>query len=75
MKMDDVTDNLVAVYRLKGCPAQGAFDAVGELLNERFRQWEATEAKLPRWEREIDSQVLKYVEGIKATVQANAVWR
>ena len=60
---------------MDGMSAQEAFDYVGRLLEERYRRWEAAEARVPRWEHPTDMHVAKYIEGIKAVVRANLYWR
>lgn len=66
---------MVAVCRLNGMTLQAAFDTVGSLLESRYQQWEVAEAKIPSWGEKIDAEVHKYVDGIKAVVQANLSWR
>lgn len=55
--------------------AQQAFDNVGRLLEEQFKRWDIAEASVPSWGEPIDSQVKKYIDGIKAVVRANLYWR
>lgn len=74
-KGDGYTGNVIAVCRMNGMTAQQAFDYVGKLLDDRYRRWEAAEARIPRWGYPTDVQVEKYVEGIKSVVRANLYWR
>lgn len=55
--------------------AQQAFDTIGRLLEEQFKRWDIAEASVPSWGEPIDSQVKKYIDGIKAVVRANLYWR
>ncbi|KFH47455.1 Presilphiperfolan-8-beta-ol synthase-like protein [Hapsidospora chrysogenum ATCC 11550] len=71
---DGYTGNIVAACRMDGMSAQEAFDYVGRLLEERYRRWEAAEARVPHWEYPTNMHVAKYIEGIKAVVRANLYW-
>ncbi|RGP69189.1 terpene synthase metal-containing [Fusarium longipes] len=72
---DDCPFSMVASCRMVGQSPQQAFDTVGALLEERYREWETVVGQLPSWGREIDAQVARYIEGIQNVVQANVTWR
>jgi hypothetical protein len=65
---------MVASCRMAGQSPQEAFDTVGALLEERYKEWETAITDLPSWGPEIDAQVARYVEGIQNVVQANVTW-
>ena len=60
---------------MAGQPPQQAFNTVGALLEERYKEWSSVITQLPTWGPEIDAQVARYVEGIQNVVQANVTWR
>ena len=66
---------MVVICQKHGLSAQQAFNAVGELLESRYRGWEVVEARVPSWGEAVDGEVEKYIDGIKAVVQANLTWR
>lgn len=72
---EGVPHNMVALCRMKGMPAQEAFDTVGELLQDRYQRWDIVEGQIRRWGEGIDAQVQRYIEGIKCVVKANLYWR
>lgn len=67
--------NLVAVCRNSGMSAQAAFDALGKMLQCRFRDCYLALASLPSWGTEIDAQVQNYIRGVLNVVRANLNWR
>jgi hypothetical protein len=71
---DDCPFSMVASCRMAGQSPQEAFDTVGALLEERYKEWETAITDLPSWGPEIDAQVARYVEGIQNVVQANVTW-
>ena len=68
-------DNLVAICRLNGIPAQQAFDRVNSLLTERYRDWYLALADLPQWGERIDVEVQTYIQGVQNITLANLNWR
>ena len=66
---------MVASCRMAGQSPQQAFNTVGALLEERYKEWATVITQLPTWGPEIDAQVARYVEGIQNVVQANVTWR
>ena len=66
---------MVAVCRNAGMSTQAAYDHMGDLLKQRYRDWYLALAALPSWGREIDAEVQQYIEGVKRVVQANLHWR
>lgn len=66
---------MVIVCQFHGLSAQQAFDTVGKLLEDCYRRWEVVEASVPRWGAEVDAEVQRYIDGIKAVVKANLNWR
>ncbi len=53
---------------------QQAMDYAGELVINRYADFELIRPELPSWGTEIDDQVQKYVEGLTAGISANAFW-
>lgn len=72
---DGVQHSMVAVCRDAGMSAQAAYDHMGDLLKERYRDWYLALATLPSWGQQIDAQVQRYIEGVQRVVQANLHWR
>jgi hypothetical protein len=66
---------MVVICRQHGLSVQQAFNTVGELLESRYRRWEVVEARIPRRGEAVNTEVGKYIDGIKAVVQANLTWR
>lgn len=66
---------MVIVCQLHGLSTQQAFDMVGKLLEDRYRRWEEVETSFPRWGAEVDAEVQRYIDSIKAVVKANLNWR
>jgi hypothetical protein len=60
---------------MNGMMAQEAFDTVGELLQERYQNWDVVEGQVRSWGEEVDTHVRKYIEAIKCVVKANLYWR
>ncbi|KAF4454624.1 hypothetical protein F53441_2858 [Fusarium austroafricanum] len=71
---DDCPFSMVAACRMTGQSAQQAFDTVGDLLEERYQEWETVIKKLPSWGPEADANVARYIQGIQNVVQANISW-
>ncbi|OAA74565.1 terpene synthase [Akanthomyces lecanii RCEF 1005] len=72
---EGVPHNMVIVCQLRGLSAQQAFDTVGKLLEGCYRRWEEVEGIVPHWGAEVDAEVQRYIDGIKAVVKANLNWR
>ena len=70
-----VNNNLVAICRLNGSPAQQAFDRVNNLLIECYRDWYLALADLPQWGEQIDVEVQTYIQGVQNITLANLNWR
>lgn len=66
---------MVAACRMTGQSPQEAFDTVGDLLEQRYQEWEDVIAQLPSWGPKIDIDVARYIQGIQNVVQANITWR
>lgn len=60
---------------MNGMTAQEAFNTVGELLQERYRNWDVVEGQVRSWGEEADTHVQRYIEAIKCVVKANLYWR
>ncbi|PWY91371.1 pentalenene synthase [Aspergillus sclerotioniger CBS 115572] len=71
---EGVTHNLVAICRHNGMPAQMAFDHVGNMLIERYRDWYLALAELPTWGERVDADVQQYIRGVQNVVRANLHW-
>lgn len=55
--------------------AQGAFDYVGQMLEERLERMAACIDQLPEYDdAEITRDIGCYVEGVKNTIKANLYW-
>ena len=74
-KAEGVNHNLVAICRIRGMPAQQAFDRINELLKDCYRDWYLALADLPQWGEKTDTEVQKYVQGVQNVVLANLNWR
>ncbi|KAM0545031.1 hypothetical protein ACHAPJ_011541 [Fusarium lateritium] len=72
---DDCPFSMVATCRMTGQSPQQAFDTVGDLLEQRYQEWQTAIAQLPSWGPKIDANVARYIEGIQNVVQANVTWR
>ncbi|KAF5606173.1 presilphiperfolan-8-beta-ol synthase [Fusarium subglutinans] len=72
---DDCPFSMVAACRMTGQSPQEAFDTVGNLLEERYQDWQSAIEQLPSWGPEIDANVARYIQGIQNVVQANITWR
>ncbi|KAJ3498172.1 hypothetical protein NLG97_g1330 [Lecanicillium saksenae] len=72
---EDVPHNMVAVCRLHGMSVQQAFDTVGKLLEHRYQRWDEIKESLPSWCVTADTDVRRYIDGIKSVVSANLNWR
>ncbi|KAK1984687.1 terpene synthase metal binding domain-containing protein [Colletotrichum cereale] len=66
--------NMVAACRMAGKSAQEAFDTVGSLLEESYREWDEIMRCLPDWGGNVNSEVGGYIRGIQDVVQANISW-
>lgn len=75
IQKEGVSHNLVAICRHNGMPAQVAFNHVGEMLIERYRDWYLALAALPTWGERIDADVQEYIRGVQNVVRANLHWR
>jgi len=53
---------------------QQAMDYAGELIVNRYADFERIRRELPSWGTEIDDQVQKYVEGLTVGISATPVW-
>ena len=73
--MEDVSENIIALIRGRGKTAQEAFDEVGVLLQQRYRDFYLAQADLPHVNQEIDIDIQKYVEGVRNIMKANLNWR
>ncbi|KAI3034322.1 Initiator tRNA phosphoribosyl transferase family protein [Aspergillus niger] len=71
---EGVSHNLVAICRHNGMPAQVAFNHVGEMLIERYRDWYLALAALPTWGERVDADVQEYIRGVQNVVRANLHW-
>ncbi|PYI05323.1 pentalenene synthase [Aspergillus sclerotiicarbonarius CBS 121057] len=71
---EGVSHNLVAICRHNGMPAQMAFNHVGNMLTERYRDWYLALAALPTWGERIDAGVQQYIRGVQNVVRANLHW-
>ncbi|RAL02054.1 terpene synthase family protein [Aspergillus ibericus CBS 121593] len=71
---EGVSHNLVAICRHNGMPAQMAFNHVGSMLTERYRDWYLALAALPTWGERIDADVQQYIRGIQNVARANLHW-
>ncbi|KAH8762474.1 isoprenoid synthase domain-containing protein [Diaporthe sp. PMI_573] len=71
---EGVPHNMVSLCRMNGMMAQEAFDTVGELLQERYQNWDVVEGQVRSWGEEVDTHVRKYIEAIKCVVKANLYW-
>ncbi|RAK87250.1 terpenoid synthase [Aspergillus costaricaensis CBS 115574] len=74
IQKEGVSHNLVAICRHNGMPAQVAFNHVGEMLIERYRDWYLALAALPTWGERIDADVQEYIRGVQNVVRANLHW-
>lgn len=75
IQKEGVSHNLVAICRHNGMPAQMAFDHVGNMLIERYRDWYLALAALPTWGERLDADVQQYIQGVQNVVRANLHWR
>jgi hypothetical protein len=66
---------MVAACRMTGQSPQEAFNTVGDLLEQRYQEWENVITQLPSWGPMIDVDVARYIQGIQNVVQANITWR
>ncbi|KAG5661739.1 hypothetical protein KAF25_003978, partial [Fusarium avenaceum] len=71
---DDCPFSMVAACRMTGQSPQEAFDTVGDLLEQRYQEWEDVITQLPSWGPKIDIDVARYIQGIQNVVQANITW-
>ncbi|CVK85123.1 uncharacterized protein FMAN_02036 [Fusarium mangiferae] len=71
---DDCPFSMVAACRMTGQSPQEAFDTVGNLLEERYQDWQSSIEQLPSWGPDIDTNVARYIQGIQNVVQANITW-
>ncbi|KAI9147523.1 (+)-eremophilene synthase [Paramyrothecium foliicola] len=71
---EGVPHNIVAIHRLNGMTAQQAFDAAGHLLETCYQRWETVEGLLAKSAMGSETDVARYVAGIKCVVQANVSW-
>ncbi|KAF4438743.1 hypothetical protein FACUT_4691 [Fusarium acutatum] len=72
---DDCPFSMVAACRMTGQSPQEAFNTVGNLLEDRYQDWQNAIEQLPSWGPEIDSNVARYIQGVQNVVQANITWR
>ncbi|KAJ4267010.1 hypothetical protein NW762_003108 [Fusarium torreyae] len=72
---DDCPFSMVAACRMTGQSPQQAFDTVGDILEQRYQEWQTAIGQLPSWGPEIDGNIAQYIEGIQNVVQANVTWR
>lgn len=80
---EGVPHNLVAMARYQlqshgsqlSVHPQVAFDGVGALLDELYRDWFLALANLPSWGEKVDGDVQRYVSSVRAVVMANLNWR
>lgn len=66
---------MVAACRMTGQSPQEAFNTVGDLLEQRYQEWENVITQLPSWGPKVDVDVARYIQGIQNVVQANITWR
>ncbi|GAT29770.1 terpene synthase metal binding domain protein [Aspergillus luchuensis] len=59
---------------LSYCKEEVAFNHVGEMLIERYRDWYLALAALPTWGERIDADVQEYIRGVQNVVRANLHW-
>ncbi|PYH95298.1 pentalenene synthase [Aspergillus ellipticus CBS 707.79] len=71
---DGVSHNMVAICRHNGMPAQMAFNHIGNMLTERYRDWYLALAALPTWGERVDADVQQYIRGVQNVVRANLHW-
>lgn len=72
---EGVPHNVVAVSRMRGMSAQGAFDYVGQMLEERLELMASCIDRLPGYDdAKITRDIDCYVEGVKNTIKANLYW-
>ncbi|GIZ48664.1 hypothetical protein CKM354_001171500 [Cercospora kikuchii] len=72
---EGVPHNAVAVSRMRGMSAQGAFDYVGQMLEERLELMASCIDRLPEYDDAIITRDIGcYVEGVKNTIKANLYW-
>ncbi|PWY75125.1 pentalenene synthase [Aspergillus heteromorphus CBS 117.55] len=71
---EGVRHNMVAICRHNGMPAQMAFNHIGSMLAERYRDWYLALAALPTWGEPVDADVQKYIRGVQNVVRANLHW-
>lgn len=74
-RAEGVAHNMVTVLRAKGMSAQEAFDHIGELLRECYRDWYLAQARLRQWGEDIDFQVHRYIAALHSILLGSLHWQ
>ncbi|KAF3761240.1 hypothetical protein M406DRAFT_65720 [Cryphonectria parasitica EP155] len=69
-----VKHNIIHVLRNQNLSEQQAIDEIGEMLDERYREWYRALAEMPIWGEKVDRDVLKYIWGCQAVALGNLHW-
>lgn len=71
---EGVNHNLISSYRLQGFGPQEAYDQLGDMLEKIYQRFDNAIKELPIWGESVDTEVGRYVDGIKNCVKANLHW-
>ena len=66
--------NLISAGRLHGLGAQEVFDDCGSRLDKIYARFDEAVSELPSFGKAVDSELRRYVEGIKGIIKANLHW-
>lgn len=69
-----VEHNVIFIYRRKGVSEQQAFDALGEMVNQLYKEWYLALAEMPAWGEQVDREVLKYCCGCRDIAIGDHYW-
>ena len=68
--------NLISVLRhiAPSLSVQEAMDKAGQMIVNRYSDFERVRRQLPSWGATIDAQIETYINGLASGIIANAVW-
>ncbi|KAK6520854.1 hypothetical protein TWF506_001097 [Arthrobotrys conoides] len=66
--------NMVVVLLKQGFPLQEAMDKTGDMILERYKQWEQAVRELPKWGEEIDANVARLIQAYADVCWGNLYW-
>ncbi|CAJ2505787.1 Uu.00g131810.m01.CDS01 [Anthostomella pinea] len=67
--------NMINIIRAhRNLPLQEAIDNIGVMLDACYRRWYKSLAEMPIWGKEIDNEVLRYLDGIRNVALGSLHW-